>query len=500
MSMLNQLKDTFELERTENGAIKRNTTKSMLLDLFALGGAYRTRSNEDIFNLFYDAYVENPEYALKCLFYLRNVRGGQGERNFFKVCLNRLAFVDADAVERNLRFVPELGRWDDFYCLVGTPVEEKAFAFLRAQLELDIKSKTPSLLAKWLKSENTSSKESRRLATVTRKHFELTSQQYRKILSELRKRINVVERLMSENRWDEIEFDKIPSRAGFIYRNAFARRDIIKEKYKTFAEDKATKVNASTLYPYECVAKALDSWSMDETERAMINKYWDNLTDYINGKPFNGIVMADTSGSMIGTPMNVAVSLALYCATKCSGPYANHFITFSTNPYLCEIKGYDFVNKCERISNNDDWGGSTNIEAAMELLLSTALKHNLSQSDVPENLVIVSDMEFNDCASAGPVTNYRWGVASNSYRLNSEDTTLFETIEKRWADCGYKMPHITFWNVNCRNGKNIPMKDNGYVNFVSGFSPVLFEQLLECKTAYDLMMEVLNKDIYKDIR
>lgn len=498
--MLNYLKDTFETGYTENGAVKRNTTQSMLLDLFALGGAYRNRSDEDIFNLFYDAYQENPEYALKCLFYLRNVRGGQGERNFFKVCIKKMTMIDKEAIRRNIRFIPEFGRWDDLYCLEGTCLEAEAFQFMKTQLELDVNSKTPSLLAKWLKSENTSSKESKRLGTITRKYFGLTSKQYRKILSELRRRINVVEKLMSANRWDEIEFDKIPSRAGFIYKNAFARRDIIKEKYKAFALDESTKVNASTLYPYECVEKALDFWgNNDDTHRAMVNKYWDNFEDYIKGKPFNGIVMADTSGSMWGTPMNAAVSLAMYCASKCSGPYANHFLTFSSNPYLCEIKGYDFVNQCERIAGNDDWDSSTNIEAAMDLLLNIALKNNLPQSDVPENLVIVSDMEFNSCVSAGPVTNSRWDMGSR-YTLNSEDTTLFETIEKRWAENGYKMPHITFWNVDCRNGKNIPMKDNGYVNFVSGFSPVLFEQLLECKTAYDLMMEVLNKDIYKDIR
>ena len=155
------LVDATNIGYTENGAIKRNTTKSDLLDMFAMGAAYRTRSDEDVILMFQKAYKENPVYALKCLFYIRDVRGGQGERRFFRTSMKWLVQYDRDAAMRNLKHIPEFGRWDDLYMFVGTALEKDAFAFMKEQLALDVTCKTPSLLAKWLKSENTSSQKSR---------------------------------------------------------------------------------------------------------------------------------------------------------------------------------------------------------------------------------------------------------------------------------------------------------------------------------------------------
>ena len=317
---LNGLTDSANFAYTENGAITHKTTKSDLLDMFALGGAYRNRSDADVILLFKNAYKENPVYALKCLFYLRDVRGGQGERRFFRVAMKWLANSDVEAARRNLKYVAEFGRWDDLYLFVNTALEKDAFEFMKNQLALDMQCKTPSLLAKWLKSENTSSMESRLLAKKTRQYFGMTAKQYRKTLSILRERINVLERLMSAGKWDEIEFDKIPSKAGLIYKNAFARHDIERMKndstvqsYADFAKDTTKTVNAKALYPYEVVDKAIrlmgycGVWRrgsaevpIDNTDRLMINKYWDNLADYINEANFNGIAVVDTSGSMTG--------------------------------------------------------------------------------------------------------------------------------------------------------------------------------------------------------
>ena len=182
---------------TENGAVTHKTTKSDLLDMFAMGAAMRTRSDEDVILMFRKAFKENPVYALKCLFYIRDVRGGQGERRFFRVVMKDLAKFDTAAARRNLKFVPEFGRWDDLYVFVGTPLETDALQIMKDQLALDVECKTPSLLAKWLKSENTSSVESRRLGNITREFFGMSHKQYRKTLSILRERINVLERLMS---------------------------------------------------------------------------------------------------------------------------------------------------------------------------------------------------------------------------------------------------------------------------------------------------------------
>lgn len=503
---LNAMKNATNFTYTENGALTHKSTGTDLYDMFALGGAMRTRSDEDVILMFQKAYKENPVYAMKCLFYLRDVRGGQGERRFFRTVMKYMAKHNADAVRDMIQHIPEYGRWDDLYVFVDTPLEKDAFEFIKGQLALDVQCKTPSLLGKWLKSENTSSAESRKLAHITKTYMGMTSRQYRKTLSILRARINIVERLMSENRWDEIEFDKIPSRAGLIYKNAFARHDIEREKngartYEDFAKDTTTKVNAKALYPYEVVDKALNrmrrSWgstvALDDTDRLMINKYWNNLADYFNGKTFNGMAIVDTSGSMCGSeasaPINVAISLGIYCAEKAKGPFQNHFISFESNPHFIEVEGVDFCDKVYRVSRTP-WGGSTNIEGAFDMMLDVAIANHCTQDEIPQNLIVISDMEFNYC------------VSSNAYRSSwgggGVNDTLFEKMRAKWAAHGYAMPHLVFWNVQARQN-NIPMRDEANVSYVSGMSPVIYEMLLSGKTAQDLMYEKLDSERYAPI-
>lgn len=503
---LNAMKNVTNFTYTENGALTHKSTGTDLYDMFALGGAMRTRSDEDVILMFQKAYKENPVYAMKCLFYLRDVRGGQGERRFFRTVMKYMAKHNADAIRDMIQHIPEYGRWDDLYVFVDTPLEKDAFEFIKGQLALDVQCKTPSLLGKWLKSENTSSAESRKLAHITKTYMGMTSRQYRKTLSILRARINIVERLMSENRWDEIEFDKIPSRAGLIYKNAFARHDIEREKngartYEDFAKDTTTKVNAKALYPYEVVDKALNrmrhSWgstvALDDTDRLMINKYWDNLADYFNGKTFNGMAIVDTSGSMCGSeasaPINVAISLGMYCAEKAKGPFQNHFISFESNPHFIEVEGVDFCDKVYRVSRAP-WGDSTNIEGAFDMMLDVAIANHCTQDEIPQNLIVISDMEFNYC------------VSSNAYRSSwgggGVNDTLFEKMRAKWAAHGYAMPHLVFWNVQARQN-NIPMRDEANVSYVSGMSPVIYEMLLSGKTAQDLMYEKLDSERYAPI-
>ncbi|MGN1342718.1 MAG: DUF2828 family protein [Bacilli bacterium] len=497
-NFLNGLSNATNFTYTENGAVTHKTTKSDLLDMFAMGAAMRNRSDSDVILMFRKAYTENPVYALKCLFYIRDVRGGQGERRFFRVVMKDLASWDTEAALRNLRYVPEFGRWDDLYVFVGTPLESAAFNLMKEQLALDMDCKTPSLLAKWMKSENTSSNESRRLANITRKAMGMTHKQYRKTLSVLRARINVLERLMSENRWDEIEFDKIPSKAGMIYKNAFARHDLQRanseknvQTYEEFAKDTTKKVNAKTLYPYECVHEAVNAvcgyCTADEVNRLMVNKYWDNLEDYFKGASLNALAVVDTSGSMRGTPIEVAISLGMYCAEKAQGPFAGHYVSFSSRPQLIRVEGTDFCDKVQRIWKTN-LCENTNIEATFDLLLNTAIANRCSQDELPQNIIVISDMEFD--------------MARGCYWYSTRETvskeTLMEGISRKWAEAGYKMPHLIFWNVDARQN-NIPMIGNGPISFVSGFSPSIFQTIMTGKTGYELMMETLNKERYAEI-
>ncbi|MCM1217323.1 MAG: DUF2828 domain-containing protein [Lachnospiraceae bacterium] len=490
--LLNAMQEVNNMKLTENGGLAFGSTMDGLQDLFALGGAYRSRTDEDCVHLFLKALDEDETYAIKCLFYLRDVRGGAGERRFFKVVLRWLARNRPELVRRNLEYIPEYGRWDDFYCLVDTPLEGEMFALMKHQLALDVQCKTPSLLAKWLKSQNTSSKESRYLARKTQQAFGMTAKEYRKTLSTLRERIRVLERLMSLGRFDEIEFDKIPSQAGLRYRNAFARRDILRARYESFAKDKITKVNADSLNPCDVVHQAIRcDGDMEDTERLMINKYWDNLKDYFHDAIFNGVAVVDTSGSMTWSasgginPIDVAISLGMYCAEKCNpaSPWYGNYITFSHKARLVPIVGVDFVDKVKRIVEAN-LCEDTNIESVFDLILKLAIKNKVSQSEMPKNIVIISDQEFNEATE---------GLSEDCLE------SVMEKCMRKWQAAGYESPHLVFWNVEARND-TFAMRDNGNVSFISGYSAVGFEMLMSGKKGIDLIKEKLDSERYKVIK
>ena len=489
-TFMHNLENTTNYGYTENGAVKHNSTNSAVYDMFAFMGAYRKRRDEDCILLFKNAFEEDPLLALKCLFYGRDCRGGLGERRFFRVCLRWLAEYNPKVVRRNLEHIPFFGRWDDLYILMDTPVEKDVFKLIKNQLILDMqdcmkdKNTGISLLGKWLKSENASSAETKKLAKKTREALGMTARDYRKMLSRLRERIKVLEKLMSANKWEEIDFSKIPSKAGLIYRNAFARRDIIAERYAAFARDKETKVNAATLYPYEVVKKALGlrhSYNLSNTDRLMVNKYWENLPDYLEGKDCKMMCVVDASGSMVGTPMNVAISLGMYCAERLSGPFSNRYISFSRRPQLIKVKGIDFVDKVNRIYRTN-LCENTNLNAVFDLLLNVALDKNTRKEDIPETIVVISDMEI-DCGS-------NW--------MSKKAVTEMEKMRAKWEQYGFTMPHLIYWNVDARHNTILDSGPN--VTFVSGASPVIFKSVLTGKNGYDLMLEAITADRYNVIK
>lgn len=350
------------------------------------------------------------------------------------------------------------------------------------------------LIFKWLKSCNTSSKESRILGEKTRKAFGLTSKQYRKLLSYGRKKTKVLERIMSANEWEKIDFSKIPSRAGVIYRNAFARRDMIKAKYEAFAKDTETKVNASALYPHDIAHRAFEAnrKGLGDPDRLMLQKYWENLPNYYGDNIENGIAVVDVSGSMTGVPMEAAVSMGAYIADKAHGPFANHFITFSGHPELVKFEGADITDKLCRCIGAD-WGMNTNIEAVFDMLLSTAMKQSVKPEDMPTRVYIFSDMEFDKCVISNSTGRDGWGYGMHSDAIQ----TLFESMKAKWARYGYKMPSCIFWNLNARNN-NIPAIGDGF-SYVSGFSPVMIQQILSGKDGLDLVLEKLDSERYAQI-
>lgn len=481
-SMLRALKEADNYTLTENGATSYKSTLSAVYDMFALCGAYRNRSEEDCILMFKNALEEDANLAMKCLFYLGDVREGQGERRYFRVCFNWLANNYSNIARKNLRAIPIYKRWDDvIYSCIDTPVWKDALAFIKEQLILDLDCQTPSLLAKWLPSENASSATTKELGNAIRSYLGLTHKQYRVILSILRSRINVLEKLMSENKWDQIRFDAIPSKAGLKYKNAFAKHDIDK-RYEEFAKNKETKVNADVLNPVDIAHEAFFCREdYDSINRIALNKYWENLKNYYNGKKENGLCIVDVSGSMTGLPMEAAVSMGAYIAEHGHGPFANHFITFSSRPKLVAFNGIDIVDKLNRC-RSADWGYNTNIEAVFNLLLNIAKKEHINPEDLPTRLYIFSDMEFDE------------GLALDS---KEEIHTLLESIAQKWEKEGYKLPQIIFWNLDARN--NLIPAIEGRFAYISGFSMSMIESILSGKDGYDLMLDKLNSERYEQI-
>ena len=349
-------------------------------------------------------------------------------------------------------------------------------------------------MKKWLKSENASSKETKYLANKTREHFGLSHKDYRKMLSALRTRINIVEKLMSTNQWEKIEFDKIPSKAGLIYRNAFARRDIIAKKYEDFINSKETKVNAGALYPYDIVHQATNhmAWYSDniditDVERKALNKYWENQKDYLNGEPCKMMCVVDTSGSMTSggngaTPIDVAISLGMYCAERLSGPFKDNFISFSSRPQFIEVEGIDFVDKVHRIYAQN-LCENTDLAAVFNLLKNVALQPSTNVEDLPETIVVISDME----------------IDGGSYWNQYTRATEMERIRQEWEAAGLKMPKLVYWNVNARHNLILDEAKDG-ITYVSGCSPIIFESVLLGKTGWDLCYDKLMSERYAQVK
>lgn len=484
MSFVNDLFDSTNNALTTNGANAFRSTKSTVLDFFSRGSALR-QANPDVWvRLFKNAWLENPELALKAMFYARDIRGGQGQRAPFRAQLADLARTDPDTVRKNLALVPEYGRWDDLYSLVGTPCEQDAFDLMRKQLLEDIDSETPSLLAKWLKSSNASSKDTKTLAQKTYKAFNMSERTYRKTLSALRARLNVIEAMISRGDWASVEYSSVPSQAMMRYRKAFARND--SDRFTTFINDvnkgEAT-IKATTLYPYQIVEKCGGGFGWDgrSIDPQVADALWNALPDYVGDDDSSAICVVDTSGSMLGNPINVAVSLGIYFAERSKGPFKDHFISFSMLPELIRVPQGGIVDRVRSVSRAD-WMTNTNIEAVFNLILDTATRTRADQADIPRKIFIISDMQF-DAVGGGT------------------SPSVFRKMKQRFADHGYELPTVVFWNVNgVNNNQPVTMDDQGTL-LVSGLSPSLFSQVLgsDIQSPYEMMVEILSSDRYKDL-
>ena len=501
---MNDLKETlnedFNVSITENGAVGYRTTGKELLDLNFAVASMRRMNEDQIIDKFVKAFYEDKLLAVKWLFYARDAREGVGERRLFRVCMKYLAGNHTDIAKAVIKLIPEYGRMDDLWCLLDTDLKDDVINFIKNQLEEDMKNmkenKPISLLAKWLPSVNTSSEETKKLANFICKELGITHRNYRKRLSSLRSYLKVVETFMSKKEWNEIDYAAVPSRANLIYNSAFLRND--EERRRAYLESLQkgeTKINAGVLFPHDIVHKYMNgSWNdrVASKDDITLEELWKALPDYVNGAG-NTICVADGSGSMtcnIGggsyvTALDVANALAIYFAERSSGQFKDTYITFSERPQLVDLSNGKSLREKIEIALRHNEVADTNIEAVFDLILRTAINKNMKQEDLPQNILILSDMEMNRCAR------------SNFGKPNQK---LFDVFADRYAEHGYKIPRLVFWNINSRTN-TIPVKENDLgVALVSGFSPTIVKMVLSNKTdPFECLLEQINSERYKKV-
>lgn len=472
MSFMDDLEIETSTTLTENGGRALSTTGDKLLNLFAVLGALRSRPT-DVIDKFDAAFRENADLATKMAFYGRDVRGGLGERAVGRLMLRELTLLYPEVVTANLKNIVKFGRYDDLFVLFDTPVETDMIEFVKKYLVLDKrhmdKYGNVSLLAKWMPSINASSEHTKALAHRFVKALNTTPREYRKTLSALRKYIDVTEVKMSANKWTDIDYKAVPSNAMSNYGSAFARHDYEGfNRYMDAVKSGDVKINAATLYPYNVIETMYGNRDVAEAQ-------WKALPNYVEGDN-NFLIMADVSGSMMGRPMHTSVGLAIYFAERNHGAFANKFMTFTDIPRIVDVTGDDLFDKY--CSVTEHVGFDTNLEAAFDAILSTAVRTKCPQADLPKALVIISDMEIN-----------AWHGGS---------LTFTEEMRKRFADAGYEMPKLVYWNVDSRKDTFLASKNDPNAILVSGQSASTFKNLIKGidLSAFEIMVQTLNDPRY----
>jgi hypothetical protein len=436
-----------ERTTTVNGDLAYTTTGTPLLDYVGLIGGMRNSSDSEILNLWEKAFQENRITAMQLLFYTRDVPnrggGGLGERRIFYVIMKHLILNHKDLVYKVARFIPEYGYWKDIKNLAKMCYEmnelEIAQDFISFQAYM-LFTNPDQLVAKYSVDENEKDSAFKEFAlNHICNTFNITRRFYRKNLVSVRK--GVVERLMSDKAWSEINYSQVPSKAAKIYRNAFVKHDGL--RYNRFIAEALTgetKINSGTLNPVELVM------TLHRGNNNTIEAQWRQLPNYVD-ENINAIVMADVSGSMNGTPIQVCISLAIYFAERNKGHFANHFLTFSSKSKLVALSGKTLFEKYYNL-NKTEWGMSTNIDSAFETILNAAVRHNVPVHEMPSVILIITDGQFNSQVQGG---------------------TAFERIEQKYRNAGYELPHIVFWNVNVLK-PTLPALSSRFVTLVSGYS------------------------------
>lgn len=454
---------------TENGMPTHSTSGSRVLDMFFKQGGSRTMSERELEVLFAGALGENPLLAIRSMFYNRDVRGGQGERRSFRIFLKYLSLNHPQYAEKVLYHVPEYGRWDDLFAAFDTPMEEDALIIIMHGLV-----EGDRLAAKWMPREG---KKGHEYADRVRRFMGLSWKEWRKLLVG---NTEVVESLMCGQKWTDIKYSAVPSKAMLRYRKAFGKHDPIRfSEFIGDVKEGKVKINSKALFPHEIVHQAgtmYGGFRLDEALEAQ----WMSLPDYMP-KGRRVLPVSDVSGSMYGLPLEVSIGLGLYVAERNVGPFKNALVTFSESPTFIDLPDSARLHEKLNIIAEADWDMNTNLTKVFDIMLHRAVRANLPAEEMPNVILIISDMQFDRCVDGG------------------NDTAL-EMIDRRYRVAGYERPQVIFWNVNSLGGVPVKKDEQGTI-LVSGFSPSILKYVLtgELETPEEAMLRVLNSERYAPI-
>ena len=486
-----ELKKEAAKTRTANGDVAYSTTYNANLDFFGSCGAMRGKEAQ-VVGMFTKAYYEDTVLALENLLRLRDVRGGLGERETFRACLKWLSVTNPLLTIKLLPAVVEYGRWDDILCLLDNKKTVHGVAgFIHKQLEEDWKNykhgKPVSLCAKWLPSINASSKETVRLARILVREFKTTERNYRIVLSTLRKKIDILETHMSEVDYT-FDYSKLPSKALMKHVKAFNRHDLDRyQEYLASLQSGEVKAKTKVVYPYEII----------QMEDGVLREaMWRDLER--NEGDTKTIVVRDGSGSMYSrlsaksrtTAADVATSLAILFSEQLTGAFKNKFITFSMSPKFVDLSGYNSLKKKLEITEKENEVANTDIFKVYQLILSAELK--CDPKDWIERIVVISDMQFDNCNGGRKIVRDRYGRSYYEYSGKWDEST-HDTAKKMFQDAGIPFPQVVYWNVNSK--EDFPTSDIQDTRFVSGFSQYIVKGILEDRSisAIDFMVQELQK-------
>jgi len=432
---------------TTNGAIQHPTSNDECVDLFSKIGSMRHWSRNGVLEYFERAFEHNPELTTRITYWARAAREGSGERKTFYTILDEIARTSPDFISDNARTLAQIGYWKDLIGYCDIPGVLSVFA--QAIKDGD------RLANKWAPRKG-------EVAKQLRDELGYTNKEYRKWL---KKHSDTVETLMSEKDWNQIKYSSVPGSAMRKYNTAYSRND--SQRFEDWKNDSNSKASVSATYPHQ-VLKCNDS--------ALADKLWDNLPDYLSESDENILPMIDVSGSMWGTPLDVAMSLGMYLAERTKGEFKDMFLTFSEHPELVRLVGDSVI---ERISNisQADWGMNTNFEKAYTKILELATKHDVDPDSMPTMLLVLSDMQFD----------------ASQLHSGGEWKTHFSWMEDEFKEAGYKMPKIVFWDLNAEPGQPAKCSD-GNVAMISGFSPAIMKAVLNAEefNPIDVMLEALE--------